>query len=287
MGPMPPSDPSPVSVEKLLPRNERTMIRGRYRRRQLLDHSRRSRYADQSPAERLRELAQEINESGRRRERRAEQLSLIRIDDGLPIAAVADEIEQAIRGHQVIVVTGETGFGKSTQLPLILLRAGLGIEDYIGHTQPRRIAARSIAQRIADQSSSPLGQIAGFKIRFADRLEPNAYIKLMTYGILLAETPSGGEKGVRNHLEIFRTSARAQRASQVETLDDAFRPSLVAIRTAAHGTPAKRRQFCLRLVCVDKLQPSGSPARAPTSVFENRSPDANAIGYANVNLRHA
>ena len=106
----------------------------------------------------------------------------------LPVVQRKDEIAAAIRENQVTVLTGETGSGKTTQLPKICLEIGRGIDGMIGHTQPRRIAARSVAQRLSDELLSPLGQAAGFKVRFADKLSPDTYIKLMTDGILLAET---------------------------------------------------------------------------------------------------
>lgn len=110
-------------------------------------------------------------------------------DDGsLPIHGKADEIIEAIRGHSVVVVCGETGSGKSTQLPKLCLRAGRGILGLIGHTQPRRIAARSISERLASELSSPLGEAVGYKIRFTDKTSDKTFVKLMTDGILLAET---------------------------------------------------------------------------------------------------
>ena len=109
-------------------------------------------------------------------------------DDLLPVCQRRDEIAAAIRDHQVVVLCGETGSGKSTQLPKICLEMGLGVQGQIGHTQPRRIAARSIATRIADELGLPVGKEVGFKVRFADATSPQTYIKLMTDGILLAET---------------------------------------------------------------------------------------------------
>ena len=109
-------------------------------------------------------------------------------DDELPISARRQEIAQALSQHQVIVVCGETGSGKSTQLPKICLELGRGVSGLIGHTQPRRIAARSIAARLAEELGRPLGQDVGFKIRFTDTTSPLCHIKLMTDGILLAES---------------------------------------------------------------------------------------------------
>ncbi|MEP6677686.1 MAG: ATP-dependent RNA helicase HrpA [Betaproteobacteria bacterium] len=106
----------------------------------------------------------------------------------LAVAQRADDIAAAIRAHPVVIVCGETGSGKTTQLPKICLMAGRGERGLIGHTQPRRIAARAVAARIAQEMGSPLGEAVGFKVRFTDQTRPDAYVKLMTDGILLAET---------------------------------------------------------------------------------------------------
>ncbi len=110
----------------------------------------------------------------------------------LPVSARRDEIARAIAAHPVVIVCGETGSGKTTQLPKILLGLGRGLgaggTGLIGHTQPRRIAASSVAKRIAEELKSPLGDVVGYKVRFQDRLQPGASVKLMTDGILLAET---------------------------------------------------------------------------------------------------
>jgi ATP-dependent helicase HrpA len=108
----------------------------------------------------------------------------------LPVSARREEIAAALQSHQVVIVCGETGSGKTTQLPKIALQRGRGggLRGLIGHTQPRRIAASSVAKRIAQELNSPLGEVVGFKVRFQDRLQPSASVKLMTDGILLAET---------------------------------------------------------------------------------------------------
>ncbi|MBS0320509.1 MAG: DEAD/DEAH box helicase, partial [Proteobacteria bacterium] len=111
----------------------------------------------------------------------------------LPVAQRAPEIEAAIRAHPVVIVSGETGSGKTTQLPKIALAAGRGERGLIGHTQPRRIAARAVAERIAHELGTPLGEAVGYKVRFSDHTRPDAYIKLMTDGILLAETQGDRE----------------------------------------------------------------------------------------------
>lgn len=112
----------------------------------------------------------------------------ISYDPELPITALHQELADAIQKHPVVVVCGETGSGKSTQLPKICLDIGRGIHGLIGHTQPRRIAARSIAGRLAEELSSAVGRHVGFKIRFSDTTSADSYVKLMTDGILLAET---------------------------------------------------------------------------------------------------
>ena len=106
----------------------------------------------------------------------------------LPVSARRDEISKAIANNQVVIVCGETGSGKTTQLPKICLELGRGVAGLIGHTQPRRIAARSVASRIAQELNSPLGEVVGYKVRFNDKITDGSYVKLMTDGILLAET---------------------------------------------------------------------------------------------------
>ena len=120
----------------------------------------------------------------------------ITFPESLPVSGKRDEISAAIAAHQVVIVCGETGSGKTTQLPKIALSMGRGKLNYapgqraklIGHTQPRRIAASSVAKRIAEELKTPLGDVVGFKVRFQDRLSRDASVKLMTDGILLAET---------------------------------------------------------------------------------------------------
>ncbi|MGQ0749997.1 MAG: ATP-dependent RNA helicase HrpA, partial [Betaproteobacteria bacterium] len=108
--------------------------------------------------------------------------------DELPVVARREEIAAAIAANRVVIVCGETGSGKTTQLPKICLELKRGVNGFIGHTQPRRIAARTVAARIATELKSPLGHAVGYKVRFSDKLSPHTYIKVMTDGILLAET---------------------------------------------------------------------------------------------------
>ena len=133
-------------------------------------------------------LAQKMATSAAARMARAASVPAISYPDDLPVSRHREEIRRAIAQHQVVIVCGETGSGKTTQLPKICLEAGRGIAGAIGHTQPRRIAARAVAARIAEELKTPPGQLVGYKLRFQDRTRPEGLVKLMTDGILLAET---------------------------------------------------------------------------------------------------
>jgi ATP-dependent helicase HrpA len=119
--------------------------------------------------------------------RRLAAMPTVTYPDDLPVAARRDDIAAAIRDHQVVIVAGETGSGKTTQLPKICLELGRGIEGVIGHTQPRRIAARSVAERIAEELNTELGTAVGYQVRFTDHSSSSTLLKVMTDGILLAE----------------------------------------------------------------------------------------------------
>ncbi len=140
--------------------------------------------------ERLAKLKAAIHASAARREQRRQQAPQVRFDPALPITAKADEIVALLQTYQVLIVAGETGSGKTTQLPKLCLAAGRGIAGMIGCTQPRRIAARSVARRVAEELNSAPGQSVGFQVRFTEQVSPGTYIKFMTDGILLAETQS-------------------------------------------------------------------------------------------------
>ncbi len=118
---------------------------------------------------------------------RAESLPRPRFPDGLPVVERLEEIREAIAAHPVVILCGETGSGKSTQLPKICLSLGRGVAGRIGHTQPRRIAARSLAARLSEELERPLGESVGYKVRFADRVGEGTHVKLLTDGMLLAE----------------------------------------------------------------------------------------------------
>ena len=136
----------------------------------------------------LADIVSRIAKSHERFQARLKALPKPEYELDLPVTARKDEIKAAIEKHQVVIVCGETGSGKTTQLPKICLELGRGVSGLIGHTQPRRIAARSVASRIAQELKSPLGEVVGYKVRFNDKLSEVSYVKLMTDGILLAET---------------------------------------------------------------------------------------------------
>ncbi|MBV7315087.1 ATP-dependent RNA helicase HrpA [Shewanella sp. NIFS-20-20] len=135
-------------------------------------------------------LAQNAQASFDKVQQRIANRPTIKFPDNLPVSLKRDDIASAISEHQVVIIAGETGSGKTTQLPKICLELGRGTRGLIGHTQPRRLAARSVATRVAEELDSPLGQVVGFKVRFADAIQSDSYIKLMTDGILLAELTS-------------------------------------------------------------------------------------------------
>ena len=138
----------------------------------------------------LAQLSEQAQAAFEKVEQRRNARPKIQYPENLPVSLMRDDIARAIAGNQVVIIAGETGSGKTTQLPKICLEVGLGCRGMIAHTQPRRLAARSVASRIAEELQSPLGEVVGFKVRFADALKSDSYIKLMTDGILLAELTS-------------------------------------------------------------------------------------------------
>ena len=132
-------------------------------------------------------LTERIEKSCRRRKARQSSMPALTYPD-LPVSGKRDDIAGLIKNNQVVIVCGETGSGKTTQLPKICLSVGRGEAGFIGHTQPRRMAARTVASRIAEELGESLGQSVGYKVRFHDQTRPESLVKLMTDGILLAET---------------------------------------------------------------------------------------------------
>ncbi|MYW16747.1 ATP-dependent RNA helicase HrpA [Streptomyces sp. SID2955] len=142
----------------------------------------------------LTEIETEIGLAEDRMARRRSRVPAVTYPEQLPVSQKKAEIADAIRAHQVVIVAGETGSGKTTQIPKICMELGRGVRGMIGHTQPRRIAARTVAERVAEELDTPLGEAVGWKVRFTDQVNPDAtFVKLMTDGILLAEIQTDRE----------------------------------------------------------------------------------------------
>jgi ATP-dependent RNA helicase HrpA len=138
-------------------------------------------------ARRLERLAADVAAAEHLVARRRAAVPVVTYPAELPVTQRREDIAAALREAQVLVVAGETGSGKTTQLPKIALELGRGVRGRIGHTQPRRIAARSVAERIAEELGSPLGEVVGWKVRFTDQVSDTTLVKVMTDGVLLAE----------------------------------------------------------------------------------------------------
>ncbi|MFI0937326.1 ATP-dependent RNA helicase HrpA [Streptomyces sp. NPDC021020] len=141
----------------------------------------------------LAEIGREVDRGEQRIAARRANVPEITYPAALPVSQKRDEILAAIRDHQVVIVAGETGSGKTTQIPKICLELGRGVRGLIGHTQPRRIAARTVAERVAEELRSPLGEAVGWKVRFTDQVGEQTLVKLMTDGIMLAEIQTDRE----------------------------------------------------------------------------------------------
>ena len=175
-----------------------------------------------------------------------------------PITAWREELLGAIRDHQVVIVAGETGSGKSTQLPKLCLELGRGIEGRIGHTQPRRIAARSIAERIAEELGTPVGGLVGYTVLFTDHVDEATAVKVMTDGILLNEPPArSGSPPVRH--DHHRRGARAVTERRL--------PARI-LQAAASQTPGPPGDRHLG----DESTRSGSPEHLRRAAPSSRSP---------------
>ena len=178
--------PTPEELRAAI--DEGVLLSDRHRLERSLQSARR-RLSEGKPADRsLAKLAAEVDASRGKVAAREAVAVNAGVAAGLPIAEYVEELKAAIDGRQVVIVCGETGSGKSTQLPKVCLQLGRGRRGMIGHTQPRRIAARSIAARLSDEMNCPLGGPVGFQVRFQDRTGDRTLVKLMTDGILLAET---------------------------------------------------------------------------------------------------
>jgi ATP-dependent helicase HrpA len=194
--PIDPAGASPLVEVFALSQNEITSLRRRLRDTLLVDRRRLQRDLDRLAAQTelsataIATLSSAIDAASVRRARRVALRPPITLDEALPITHKADDIVALIRQHPVVVIAGETGSGKTTQIPKLCLAADRGVDGMIGCTQPRRIAARSVARRVAAELGSELGRTVGFQVRFAEQVGDDALIKFMTDGILLAETQS-------------------------------------------------------------------------------------------------
>ncbi|WP_030367057.1 ATP-dependent RNA helicase HrpA [Streptomyces roseoverticillatus] len=141
----------------------------------------------------LAEITAEVDAAELRVASRRAAAPAVTYPEQLPVSQKKDEILAAIRDHQVVIVAGETGSGKTTQIPKICMELGRGVRGLIGHTQPRRIAARTVAERVAEELRTPLGEAVGWKVRFTDQVSESTLVKLMTDGILLAEIQTDRE----------------------------------------------------------------------------------------------
>ncbi|WP_170139001.1 ATP-dependent RNA helicase HrpA [Marinomonas piezotolerans] len=212
------------------------MTRDRHSIRRKLDTIAKRREQSQ-PTDKLEaEVAEHVATSKALYEARLGRLPEIKYDDSLPVSNRRDEIIEAIQSNQVVIIAGETGSGKTTQLPKMCLEAGRGIAGQIGHTQPRRIAARSVAERISDELAVTLGEAVGFQVRFTDESQEETLIKLMTDGILLAEIQQ--DKFLQNYDTIIIDEAH-ERSLNIDFLLGylkrvlANRPDLKVIVTSA------------------------------------------------------
>lgn len=176
-----------AQLAALWPRLDSLMLRDRQRLRRRLRHAEKNHGGDEEQAQRVHQLCLAITQAESRVSLRREATPVITFPENLPVSQKQQAIAQAIAAHQVVIVAGETGSGKTTQLPKICLALGRGVKGMIGHTQPRRLAARTVTQRIAEELAVSPGGCVGYKVRFNDQVSETTQIKLMTDGILLAE----------------------------------------------------------------------------------------------------
>ncbi|MFH8451358.1 ATP-dependent RNA helicase HrpA [Streptomyces fungicidicus] len=184
---------SAPALDSLAPRLAELSLRDAHRLGRRLEGARRIRKPEARSAV-LAEIEAEVAVAEERMAGRRARVPAVTYPEQLPVSQKKDAIAEAIRDHQVVIVAGETGSGKTTQIPKICMELGRGVRGMIGHTQPRRIAARTVAERVAEELDTPLGEAVGWKVRFTDQVNPNAtFVKLMTDGILLAEIQTDRE----------------------------------------------------------------------------------------------
>ncbi|WP_287879597.1 DEAD/DEAH box helicase, partial [Aquitalea sp.] len=234
-------------LSQLKARLAHCLIRDRHvLRRKLNDASERLKKGQ--PADKqLADISQQLERSASRADARRQHMPRPQFDDALPVNQKLDDIKATIAAHQVVIICGETGSGKTTQIPKICLELGRGVYGLIGHTQPRRLAARSVATRIAQELGSQLGEHVGFKVRFTDKLSEKSVIKLMTDGIMLAETQTD------RYLEAYDTiiiDEAHERSLNIDFLLGYLRrllprrPDLKVIVTSATIEPERVAEVC-------------------------------------------
>ncbi|WP_058047544.1 ATP-dependent RNA helicase HrpA [Streptomyces roseifaciens] len=183
---------APAAFADLAARLPELTLRDAQRLGRRLDGARRIRKPEARAAV-LAEITAEVDTAELRVAGRRAAVPAVTYPEQLPVSQKKDEILAAIRDHQVVIVAGETGSGKTTQIPKICMELGRGVRGLIGHTQPRRIAARTVAERVAEELRTPLGEAVGWKVRFTDQVGEDTLVKLMTDGILLAEIQTDRE----------------------------------------------------------------------------------------------
>ena len=222
--------------------------------------------------------------SAQRRLARVQQLTEIEYPADLPVVARREELAEAIEKHQVIIVCGETGSGKTTQLPKICLSLGRGVLGVIGHTQPRRVAARSVAARIAQELKSELGGLVGYKVRFNDKVSNDTCIKLMTDGILLAEIHH--DPLLKNYDTIIIDEAH-ERSLNIDFLLGYFkqilprRPDLKLIITSA---TLDAERFGKHFGGMERVVQELTPTPTPPPLGEGLNPES-SLGFNSLSQR--
>ncbi|MEU4209647.1 ATP-dependent RNA helicase HrpA [Streptomyces sp. NPDC026206] len=235
------TQPAPAMFADLAARLPELTLRDAQRLGRRLDGARRIRKPEARAAV-LTEVAAEVDSAELRVAARRAAVPAVSYPEQLPVSQKKDVILDAIRDHQVVIVAGETGSGKTTQIPKICLELGRGVKGLIAHTQPRRIAARTVAERVAEELRTPLGEAVGWKVRFTDQVGPQTMVKLMTDGILLAEIQTDRE--LRQYDTIIIDEAH-ERSLNIDFLLGYLaqllprRPDLKVVITSATIDPAR------------------------------------------------
>ncbi len=219
-------------------------------------------------------IAAEIDEAAARVQARAAARPAITYPEQLPVSQKKDDILAAIRDHQVVIVAGETGSGKTTQIPKICLELGRGVRGLIGHTQPRRIAARTVAERVAEELGTELGETVGWKVRFTDQVGETTMVKLMTDGILLAEIQTDRELRAYDTIIIDEAHERSLNIDFIlgylaQLLPR--RPDLKVVITSATIDPERFSRHFARFAAVPAQRSAEQPAGAPIIEVSGRT----------------